>query len=221
MEALNLQGIERKSWRMLHQDGLMDCLFGVIFLAAAVVAVLDQATVPDWVRMTTLMVIQASGVAAMVLLRRRFVAPRLGRVKYARRRVRRMGRLRVLLAVCVLVTAALVALTALSGRLGFTLLGNVGGLGVWLLISAVVFVPIGGIAIVLDYPRLLVYAGLLSGAEFLHIVVELPTRVPYGGACAYALASAIGFSIGIPIFVRFLRTTPHPEVEPEGGSHES
>lgn len=221
MEGLNLQGIERKSWRMLQQDGLMDCLFGVIFLAAAVVAVLDQMPVPDWARITTLMVIQFSGVGAMTLLRLRLVAPRLGRVKYARRRVRQLGRLRVLLAVCVLVTAALVALTALSGRLGFTLLGNVGGLGVWLLITAVVFVPVAGLALVLDYPRLLVYAGLLSGVEFLHIVVELPDRVPYGGAYAYGLASVIAFSIGVPIFVRFLQTTPRPNLESEGGPDES
>ena len=219
MEALNLQGIERKSWRMLQQDGLMDCLFGVIFLAAALVAVLDQMPVPDWARITTLMVIQFSGVAVMTLLRRQLVAPRLGRVKYARRRVRQIGRLRVLLAVCVLATAVLVALTALSNRLGFTLLGNVGGLGVWLLITAVVFVPVAGLALVLDYPRLLVYAALLSGVEFLHIVVELHDTVPYGGA--YGLASVIAFSIGIPIFVRFLRTTPRSDLESEGELHES
>jgi hypothetical protein len=131
-----------------------------------------------------------------------------------------MRRLRTVLAVCVLATTALVALTALSNRVGFAFLGNVGGLGVWLLISVVVFVPVGGIAIVLDYPRLLVYAGLLSGAEFLHIVVELPDRIPYAGAYVYGAASAIAFAIGVPIFVRFLRTTTPPKLEPDGGSCE-
>ena len=205
---------------MYQRDGLMDCLFGVIFLAAAIVAILDQTSVPEWARIAVLVTIQFSGVAAVTLLRRRLVAPRLGRVKYAPRRVRQLRTLRTLLAVCVLATAALVTLTALSSRLGFTLIGNVGGLGVWLLISAVVFVPVSGLALILDYPRLLIYAGLLSAVEFLHIIVELPTRVPYGGAYAYGLASAIAFSVGITIFVRFLRTTPRPELGSEAGSDE-
>jgi hypothetical protein len=217
MRVLDLQRIERRSWRMLQQDGLMDALFGVLFLAAAVVGILDQTTAPDWVRITTLVVIQFSGVAAMTLLRRRYVTPRLGRVKYSSRRVRNLRTLRLLLAACVLLTVALVVLTALSNRLGFTLFGDVGKLGTWLVISAVVFLPIAGIAFFLDYPRLLIYAALLSAAEFLHIVVELPKRVSYGGAIVYGIASVIAFFIGIPIFVRFLRGTPRMETVEGGG----
>jgi len=219
MKALDLQRIERKSWRMLHRDGLMDALFGVLFLAAAVVGILDQTTVPDALRIVALVVIQFSGVLAMTLLRRRCVAPRLGRVKYAPQRVKRMKSLRILLASCVAVTALLVVLTALSGRLGFSFLGDIGGLHVWAIITAVVVVPIAGLALFLDYPRLLIYAGLFSAVEFLHVVVELPKRVPFGAAYAYGAASIIAFAIGIPIFLRFLRTTPRVETTEGGDSN--
>ena len=87
MKALDLHGIERKSWRMLQRDGLTDALFGVIFLAGAVVGILDRVDVPDWTRIATLSAIQLSGVITMLLLRKRIVAPRLGRVKYSPRRM--------------------------------------------------------------------------------------------------------------------------------------
>lgn len=221
MRSMGLRSIERNSWKLLQQDGLMDALFGVLFLAAAVVAVLDQTTVADWVRIATLVTIQFGGVIAMIWMRWRYVAPRLGRVKYAQQRTKKMRPLRTLLAICVAITVALVALTALSNRLGLTLLGDMGGVGVWLLVTAIVFVPIGAIAYFLEHPRLLLYAGLLSGAEFFHIVVNSPSRTPYGGAYTYGLASVIAFAVGIPIYVRFLRRYPRAEVNAEGVGNES
>jgi hypothetical protein len=212
MGELDLRGIERRSWRMSRQDGLLDALFGVIFLAAAVVAILDQTPVPPAARIASLCAIQFSGVGAVVWIRRRYVAPRLGYVKYSPQRRRSRITLRNMLAICVAATTALVVLTALSDRIGLHLIGD---LGAWGTITAVVLVPIGAIAFFLDYPRLLIYAGLLSGVEFLHIVVGLPSRVPYAGAYAYGAASVVAFAIGIPIYVSFLRRFPRMPVGAE------
>jgi hypothetical protein len=217
MKDLGLKGIERQSWRMLQRDGLMDALFGVIFLAAAVIAVLDRTNVSEGFRIAVLAVIQLSGAAALIWIRKRCVVPRLGRVKYAAARVRSSRTLRILLAVCVLFTVFLVILTALSNRLGFRFIGDVSGLGVWLIISGVIFVPIAGMALFLEYPRLLIYAGLLSAVEFLHVVVRLPERMPYASAYTYGAASIVAFAVGVPIFVRFLQRTPRPALEPEEG----
>ena len=195
---------------MLHRDGLMDALFGILFLAAAVVGILDQISAPDGLRIATLVLIQLSGVVAMTVLKRRYVAPRVGRVAFSSRRVKRTKSLRILLAACVAVTVLLVILTAVSGRPGSSLFGDVGKIGVWLTITAVVVVPIAGIALFLDFPRLLIYAGLFSAVEFLHVVVELPKRVPFGAVYAYGAASLVAFTIGIPIYLSFLRNTPRP-----------
>jgi len=218
MKAFDLKHMERRSWRLLQKDGLTDALFGTIFLSAAVVGVLDHVQVADGLRIAALAAIQFGGVIGMILLRKRYVTPRLGRVKFAPQRVRRTNALRVFLGICVGMTVLLVVLTTLSGRLGFTLFGDLSSLGVWLVISAVILVPIGALAYVLEYPRLLLYGTFLSVAEFLHVVVDLPERLPFAATYIHSLISLIAFTVGISISLRFIRLTPKPEFGEKGGS---
>lgn len=207
MNSIRLRDIERRSWRAYQQDGLTDVQFGGLMLAAAVVAILDQLGTPPWSRIATLTVLAFPEVGVILWMRWRYVAPRLGTVKFAPWRVRRTRAMRILLAACVLATASLVALTSLSKGLGIALPGD---LGAWLIISAVILVPVAGLAIFLDYPRLLVHGGLFVIVEFLHIVIKLPSRLPFGGAVAYGVAASISLAVGIGVYIRFLRTVPRP-----------
>ena len=84
------------------------------------------------------------------------------------------------------------------------------------MVAAVILVPVGIIALVLDYARLLVHAMLFVTVEFLHIVVRLPDRVPFGGAIAYAAAASISLTIGLTVYARFLRRLKRIE-EPQDG----
>jgi hypothetical protein len=122
----------------------------------------------------------------------------------------------VFLGFCVAATVALVTLTALSGRLGIPSIGKVGDIHAWLIVAAVIFVPIAGLAIALNYARLFLHGGLLILVEFLHIVVHLPSRVPYGAVMAYGAASCVSLCIGITVFVRLIRSVPRagaPDLE--------
>ncbi|MDD5263950.1 MAG: hypothetical protein PHU43_03845 [Candidatus Bipolaricaulis sp.] len=211
MDSIRLRDIERKSWRTYQQDGLTDVQFGGLMLAAAMVAVLDQLGAPPWARIVTLTVLAFLEVAAIVWMRRRYVAPRLGTVKFAPWRVRRTRAMRIMLAACVLATASLVVLTSLSKGLGIALPGDVGA---WLIVSAVILVPVGGLALFLDYPRLLLHGGLFVVVEFLHIVAKLPSRFPFGGAIAYGTAACVSLAVGIGVYVRFLRVVPRPVLAP-------
>jgi hypothetical protein len=217
LDSIRLRDIERRSWRTYQQDGLTDAQFGGLMLAAAVVAVLDRLDTPPWTRIATLTVLAFLEVAVILWMRRRYVAPRLGTVKFAPWRVRRTRAMRIMLAACVLATASLVALTSLSKGLGIALPGD---LGAWLIISAVILVPVGGLALFLDYPRLLLHGGLFVIVEFLHIVVKLPSRLPFGGAIAYGAAACVSLAVGIGVYVRFLRTVPRPVLAPGEGSEE-
>lgn len=207
MDSIRLRDIERKGWRAYQQDGLTDAQFGGLMLVAAMVAILDRLGTPPWACIATLTVLAFLEVAVIVWMRRRYVAPRLGTVKFAPWRVRRTRAMRIMLAACVLATTSLVALTSLSKGLGIALPGD---LGAWLIISAVILVPVVGLAVFLDYPRLLVHGGLLVIVEFLHIVIRLPSRFPFGGAIAYGVAASISLAVGIGVYVRFLRTVPRP-----------
>ncbi|MGD9676672.1 MAG: hypothetical protein AB7V19_08310 [Candidatus Bipolaricaulia bacterium] len=213
MESIRLRDIERRSWRAYQQDGLTDVQFGVLLLAGAVMAVLDHAAVPDWIRIMTLAVLALFGVGLVSWMRWRYVMPRLGRARFSTQRVRRTRTMRILLAACVLATVTLVVLTGLSPGLGIPMPGD---LGAWLIISAVILVPITAIAVFLDCPRLLLYGALFAAVEFLHIVVRLPQRVPFAAVFAYGGAACIAFGIGGAIYIHFLRTVARPVLREEG-----
>jgi len=217
MQVLNLENLERRSWRAMTRDGLMDVLFGFLLLGASVSALVGLCAPPDWLRIVSLSAIQFGGVLWIIWARRRYVAPRMGHVKFAARRIRRTRTMRIVLAACVTVTVLLVVLTALSSRLGFSFLGEVRSWSAWGVISAVILVPIAAIAIFLDYPRLLLHGSLFVIVEFFLIVVRLEEMTSYAPALLYGAGSLISFSIGIPIFVRFLRNVPRASFPENGG----
>jgi len=217
MHVLNLEDLERRSWRAMTRDGLMDVLFGFLLLGASVSALVGLCDPPDWLRIVALSTIQFGGVVWIIWARRRYVAPRVGHVKFAPKRIRRTRTVRIVLAACVTVTVLLVVLTALSSRLGFSLLGEVGSWSAWGVIAAVILVPIAAIAIFLDYPRLLLHGSLFVIVEFFLIVVRLEEATRYAPTLLYGAGSAISFSIGIPIFMRFLRDVPRASLPENGG----
>ena len=207
MDSIRLHDIERKSWKTLQRDGLTDIVFGLMLVAAAIVGVLDEFGAADWVRIATLAVVAFSVAGVVTWMRKRYVTPRLGRVKFSASRVRQTRAMRIMLAACVLATSSLVVLTALSQPLGISFPGD---LGTWLIISAVILVPVAGLAFFLDCPRLLVHGGLFVIVEYLHVVVHLPSRVPFGAVIAYGGSACVSLSVGITVYVRFLRAAARP-----------
>jgi len=213
MRTLDLRSLERSSWRLFQQDGLTDALLGMICLAAAVVAVLECAEVASGIQTAIMLGIPLSGVSTMIWIRKRYVKPRVGRVKYAASRLRKVRRLQAVLVLCVASTVALVVLTMVSDVLEIPWFTGVGALGAWISITAII-IPIGTLAFFLDSPRLLVYATLLSGAEYLHILVRLPDRVPYAAAYVYGAISLTALTVGITAYVRFVRRCPRQDAPP-------
>lgn len=213
MTTLNLRDIERKSWCIAQQDGLMDVLIGILLLTAAVGGAFDSLGLPTGAHWATIAIFSFAGVGLTLWIRKRYVVPRLGRVKFSANRVRQTRSMRVLLASCVAITVLLVVATTLARRFGFAFLWDLGDVGAWGIISFVIIVPLGGIALFLEIPRLWIYAGLFSVVEFLHIVVHFPARVPFGATIVYGIASAVALAVGITFYVRFLRRYPrcsHP-----------
>ena len=208
MTSIRLVDIERHSWRMTNKDGLLDIVFGFMLLGACVSAFVGLWDTPDWLRMGTLSVIQFGGVGFMIWMRRREVAPRIGRVKFSKKRVKRTRVMRIFLAACVAVTVLLVLLTAFSERLGIASEGATSGWVAWATISAVILVPISVIAVFLDYPRLVLHGSLFVIVEFCLIILGLEDVSPFAPPLLFGAGSLVSFSIGIPIFVRFLRSMP-------------
>jgi len=220
MTSIRLHDIERHSWRMTNKDGLLDILFGFMLLGACISSLVGMWETPDWLRILSLSVIQFSGVGFMIWMRRRVVVPRIGHVKFAAKRTRRLRTMGIMLGACVAVTVLLVLATSLSNRFGFSLFGEVGAWPVWAVVTAVIMIPIAALAVVLDYPRLLLHGSLFVIAEFLLLVIGLEDITPNAGPIVFGVGSLISFSIGIPIFVHFLRSVPRVTTEHLGGSNE-
>ena len=220
MTSIRLQDIERHSWRMTNKDGLLDIVFGFLLLGACISALVGMWETPDWLRLLSLSVIQFSGVGFMIWMRRRVVVPRIGHVKFAAKRTQRLRTMRIMLGACVAVTVLLVLATSLSNRLGFSLFGEVGAWPVLGVVTAVVMIPIAAMAVFLDYPRLLLHGSLFVIAEFCLLVLGLEDITPYAGFIVFGVGSLISFSVGIPIFARFVRSVPRVTVDDLGDSHE-
>ncbi|TFH10645.1 MAG: hypothetical protein E4H08_03210 [Candidatus Atribacteria bacterium] len=218
MTSIRLNDIERHSWRMTTKDGLLDILFGFMLLGACVSSLVSLWETPDWLRLASLSSVQFGGLGFIGWMRRREVQPRIGRVKFGSKRVRSTRNLRLLMIVCVAATLILVLLTTLSARLGFSIFGKTSALSAWAIITAVIMIPIGGLAYYHNYPRLLLHGSFFVIAEFLHIVVGWPLFWPPAAALSYGIGSLISFSIGIPIFLHFLRTMPRISAGEYGGS---
>ncbi len=217
MASIRLQDIERHSWRMANRDGLLDILFGFMLLGASISALVGLWDTPDWLLMVTLSVIQFGGVGFVIWMRRREVVPRLGRVKFSKNRVNRTRRMRIFLAACVAVTLLLVLMTIYSDKLGIAPGVAASGWVAWATISAVILVPISVIAVFLDYPRLVLHGSLFVIVEFCLIILGLEDASPAVPPLLFGGGSLISFSIGIPIFVNFLRTVPRVAVDDLGG----
>jgi hypothetical protein len=215
MKDLSLRTMEARSWRARQQGGLMDILFGFLLLGICIAALTDTWGVPSWGRIPVLAAVQFTGVGVFWFLQRRYLLPRLGNVRYGERRQHRIRFTRFALAICVALTAALVVLTALSRRLGISFLGNGSAVTVWAVSAAVVLVPIGVVALVRESPRLVLYGGLIIAGEFLLMVVRVTDFLPLADVLIFGVGSLTAFAIGIPIFVRFLQSTPIPEIHEE------
>ena len=161
--------------------------------------------------------VQFCGAAGLWWARRRITQPRLGVVRFAAKRVRRIRTTSIVLAVCVAATLALVLLTALGGRAGNPFAGPVSRVTVSAVAAGLVLIPLALIAWFQEFPRILAHGVLFAAAEFggtwlEETAVQFPRAISFGGA---ALISSL---LGAVLFARFLRTTRVRTAQDEPGS---
>ncbi len=192
----------------MQQNGLFDLFFGVVLSANALSNLLDKVGVASAIRIGATLALYAGGVLGFWLARKRYVAPRIGAVKFGPQRRHRIRQARIVLAVSVTLTLVLAALAMIS-RLplsaGFSALGSYTPSA---LIGIMVLAPLTALAYALDYPRMVVHGMLFVGAEFATVALGQSARMPVPGTIAFGSAAAVSLSIGLVVFSRFLRSVP-------------
>lgn len=208
MPDLDLQRIESRTWRVTQRDGLFDLFFAVIFLGLSMSQLADALFGREFVALGLLVGVEALGVGGLCLGRRLITRPRLGVVRFAPFRKRRLRAMRVFLALCVAATIAVVVMTGLASG-GFA--RPVTRTTVSAVAAALILVPLAAIAYVQEFPRLLVHAMLFVAAEFGGTWLESTGGVPFPRAVTFGVAFAVSAVLGTVLFVRFLRETRVPE----------
>ena len=124
---------------------------------------------------------------------------------------------RAFLSLCVAMTLAIVLLTALGGRFGNLLAGPASRYTVSAMAAGLVFLVFSGLALFLEFPRLLIHGALFAGAEFAGTWLEELGVVGYPRAIVFGVAAVVSAAIGVVLLVRFLRTAPADPTESEPG----
>jgi len=218
MSELSLHNIERRSWKATMHGGLLEILFGIMLLASASSYLVTDLGAPSAAGTATLIALHIVGLLLMLWMRRRYIVPRVGRAVFGNTRKRRLRWMRVLLAVCVLATVALVVLTVLARRTGISLLGPIGDAPVVAIVAVIVLVPLGALAFFLDTPRFLLLGGMIVAAEVLFAVFEQTGAPPHDRTLVYGALGAGSLAVGLATFARFVRR--FPRLNSEGVPHD-
>lgn len=195
-EKINLKQLEKNTAAGIFQTGLVEIEIGLILIVSSLAMIYDDISY-------YLNIMYIVPIVFIVLATKYIANPRMGIVKFARRRVRRnrlMG---------IIITTFLVMMVTL------TIFGNTNTIAEfinprWIIIGIIFFICIA-IAYFMNFDRMYIYAFLLAGAFNLSEEIrENPGTISEGGY-AYLFTSIVLIVIGVVYLIKFLKKYPLPE----------
>ena len=204
-QRIDLKELERKAWRSFYQDGLWDIFWGLLLLAMTISALLSDIGASEPVQYGIMIALEALAILVLFVGKRCITVPRIGRVRFGPKRKRRLSKVRVVLAISVLVGAALfVAGLVLTGKLSRSMTLEFIFPAGWVVNMIVVF---GLLAYFLEFSRLYVIGAMYAIARPLDIVQREFTSIDLTFV-AFGFPAAVILLMGAVVFVRFLRKYP-------------
>lgn len=204
-----LKELEKKAWRSNFQDGLWDIYFGLLFVGLGIYTIpqlfgYDNA----FGLIMILMIWDFSSFALFFTGKKLITIPRIGYVKFSKKRVIKKVKLTIFLSLMVVLNIVFLILpfSGLSIKLD--------AFKTMLIIGTLFFtLPICVIAYFLQFERLYligIMGGLgLSITGLLHPIVGSPLN----DILIFCPMGSIITTWGIVIFIRFLKTYPLPKEE--------
>jgi len=204
IQDINLKELEKKAWKSMFQDGLLDIFFGLMFLVTGFRPLLDDIGISGpWDAIISTMLI-FSTVLVYIVGKKFIIIPRMGLVKFGPKRKVRRKKLFVIIAIFIVVTNILLILgitktASLAHLTGLALYMKRLGIGLLLL-----GLPISLVGYFTDYKRLYIIAVLVAVAESVY---------GYVGSIGFVIAGGLILLSGLVIFIQFLRDYPLPAEE--------
>ncbi len=193
-QQISLKDAERKAFRAFYNDGLWDIFLGCIFLMWAIAPYLSSRLGDFWSSAVFL------PFWALVYL----VIPRIGSVKFGRRRTAKLAKF----------TAVMLAINAAALILGLVAawsFGRVPGQMIGILFGMILLAGFSIAAYFLDFSRLYIY-GLLVGLSPLvgEVLWTYGYAAHHGFPITFGTAAGIMILVGLALFVRLLHDNPVP-----------
>jgi len=206
-QAINLKELEKKAWTSRFESGIPDIGIGLILVVTTICQIFNESSP----YLYPLFIVPA---LFMIVAKKYIIAPRLGLVKFSKKRTRKTNRF-IFIMTTLLVFLVTLTLTAGSGfipELPITeIINNKGAI-----VGAIVFIIPCSIAYFWNWDRMYFYAVLYTLSFALNELTIADTGVIASGAYAWLISGMIMIVIGVVYLVRFLRRYPKPEKEVSG-----
>jgi len=193
---MNLKKLEKNTAAVIFQTGIVEIGIGLVWIVSSLAMIFDDISY----YIDILFVVP---IIFIILANRYIVAPRMGMVKLARKRMKRNTWF------IVAVTAFLVTMVSLRfiGD-GHTNDGLINGR--WI-VSGIIFIICVAIAYFLNFRRMYLYALFIVAAFNLNEEIRENPGIISDGAYVYLFFSLVLIIIGCVYLIRFLKKYPLPE----------
>ena len=189
--------MEKKAWRTTFDDGVIDIYFGILIASfGPSLALTEVLPIPLNALLGPIMI--GLGLAFFILSKKYLIKPRIGAVKFGRKRKVKKFRTLAVLSVSMMLLLILFL---------FNLSNNEGNFNLPYLLEGLLFltVPLCFVAYFLQFTRLYVYAVLLGSGFFLADISSLIIPIPFNFLFSYLSLGGIIAIIGITYLIRFMK----------------
>lgn len=210
-EQISLKQVERKTFRLIMSDGLVDIQIGLMMLILGAAALMGEAGVSSWILLIAVAVaVVAQG--PLQLVRHYISQPRAGKIKFGPARKRRIRTLGWIVLTTVMISFLFVGGLHLAAPNIDVLSGS--KVVIWsavMFMAVLVLVVFTGMTYYLDEPRLMVHGLMIFAAIPAYFALQEYTDI--AAALPYLVVGGIAIVMGIVLLVRFLKKYPKPLTE--------
>lgn len=209
-DNIDLEELEKKAWRSTLEDGIFEIYFGILHLSLTIGVVLDNL-LPELLSSIITFTVIGLGLIFFIFGKKYISEPRIGKVKFGWKRIVRKIKTIAILTVNFFLLLIIFLISVLNPQFKLRIPASLYGLITGLLFFTL---PLSFVAYFLQFTRLY-YIAILTGLSFFldEIFAFFLIPQPFDTLLAYGLVSAIIISIGIAVFIRFLRQHPLPKEE--------
>ncbi|MFW9866363.1 MAG: hypothetical protein ACFFEN_09740 [Candidatus Thorarchaeota archaeon] len=205
-EKLDLKKLEKKAWRSTFQDGLWDIYFGLLILGMGIYSIGSPEV---WVSMLIIIIWDLSAFIFFYAGKKLITIPRIGYVKFGKKRKTKKIKLTIFLAFMVVLNVILlfISFTGLNIKLNPYIFTFVVG-------TAFVTLPICVVAYFLEFKRLYLI-GIMAGLGLFISELLYPfLGAPLNATLTFCVIGCIITIWGFVFFIKFLKEYPLPKVPP-------